>query len=389
MNETIYMDTRSASRKIPEISFIVPVYNTRDYLVETLNSIAADNLDGIELIIVNDGSTDDSLRVVQEWVQRTAHAALVLNQPNNGLSAARMTGIKHANGQFIGFCDSDDRIEVSTHRRLVKFALERDCDVALCRSVVLDDLTHDISDFYDGHIWNSILAGRSSVVTTLAREPRLMRLEPNANTRLLRRSFITDSGIQFPYRLHFEDLPPHVAALSTARRIALVDATGYYYRINRIGKITDQKSAKRFDIISVAEQAFSLAHAKQIGDKALANLLALVSRMIYWCGENTLNGDRRLFFQRAALLVRRSVPARVIAECIDFWTDEREALIISALAANSIAILCARARRDRVPIPALIALLGSSRYGRLPRRVVARIAINRAGQLWSGLRRAH
>src|SRR5260370_93755 len=283
MSETIYMDTRSHTRDIPHISFIVPVYNTRGYLVDTLNSIAADDLDDIELIVVNDGSTDDSLAVVEDWARTSGQPTLVLTQPNSGLSAARMTGIRHSSGQFIGFCDSDDRIEISAYRRLVRLAIERDCDVVLCRSVILDDLTHGVADFYDAHIWNAILAGRESVVTSLAREPRLVRLEPNANTRLLRRCFITEAGISFPRGLHFEDLPPHVAALSQAFRVGLVDTTGYFYRINRAGKITDGKSARRFDMITVAEQALSLAESLQIGDMASANVLALVSRMPYCC----------------------------------------------------------------------------------------------------------
>lgn len=388
MSETLYMDTRSTALGTPTISFVVPVYNTRDYLAETLQSISADGQDGVELIIVNDGSTDDSLAVIEDWVRMSGYPTLVLTQPNSGLSAARMAGIRHCSGQFIGFCDSDDRVEISAYRYLYRFATERDCDVVLCRAVIVDDLTHCIADFYDAHKWDAILAGKSSLVTTLAREPRLARLEPHAGTRLLRRSFVTEAGISFPHGLYFEDLPPHIAALSQAIRVGLVDTTGYFYRINRAGTITSDKSAKRFDMITIAEQAFTLTESLQIGDLAWANVLALVVRMLYWCGTNTLNRDRQLFFSNAAALIRDKVPARVVNECINNWTDDREAAIVSAMAANAVAVLCARASLERMPITAFVTFLINRRYGRVPRRIVARILAARAHQVSLRLARA-
>jgi len=376
MNKTVLLDTRLHTQE-PEITFIVPVFNTAHYLVETLNSIAAENLAGIELIIVNDGSTDDSLDVIEAWIAYRKLPVLLLNQPNAGLSAARMAGLAHAQGRFVGFCDSDDRIEISTYCELAKIATANACDVALCRSVVLNNSTNSVFDFYDSELWQHILAGKSFLITNVIREPRLLRLEPNANTRLLRRSFISEANISFPNGLHFEDLPPHIIALSKASKVCLLDATGYFYRVNRVGKITDQKSAKRFDILECAGQTFEFTENALLTTEARAISLALTCRMIYWCGTNTLNADRQRFFIQATTLIQNRIPSMVIEECINKWTDERESILVAALATNSVGILSAFSNHKQMPVIELIRLLANRRYGNVSRRVASRVLIQR------------
>mgnify|MGYP001516330436 CR=1 FL=1 len=92
-----------------KVSVIVPVYNVKKYLAKCLDSIIAQTLKDIEIICVNDGSTDGSDKVLEEYKKKDARIQVV-NRKNGGLSAARNTGMPYAKGKYIGFVDSDDYI---------------------------------------------------------------------------------------------------------------------------------------------------------------------------------------------------------------------------------------------------------------------------------------
>ena len=184
------------------ISFIIPVFNTEAYLSETLNSIAAYGGFDIEIIIVDDGSTDGSTQAISAWIDTHDVPVQVIRQENAGLSAARMAGLVLATGTFVGFCDSDDRLDVAVYVKMARLALERGCDMAMCRSVVFDNASEDSHDFYDSSVWDNILTVNRCQILNGLSEPMLFRLEPNANTRLLRRSFMLQHKLTFPVGLH-------------------------------------------------------------------------------------------------------------------------------------------------------------------------------------------
>ncbi len=97
----------------PLISIIVPVYNVETYLPECLNSLVNQTYSNIEIICVNDGSTDNSLEVLQKYAQKD-NRIIIIEQKNQGLSAARNTGLSHVHGKYLMFVDSDDWVEKNT-----------------------------------------------------------------------------------------------------------------------------------------------------------------------------------------------------------------------------------------------------------------------------------
>lgn len=361
------------------ISFIVPVFNTEAYLGETLNSIAAYGGRDIEIIIVNDGSTDNSEQAISTWVDTHDISVQVVCQKNAGLSAARMAGLALARGVFVGFCDSDDRLDVAVYLKMARLAQERGCDVAICRSIVFDSVSQSTHEFYDAEVWQDILASSRYRILNRLSEPRLFRLEPNANTRLLRRSFMLQHEISFPDRLHFEDFPVHVHGIAMAHSVLLLDATGYFYRINRNGKITDQKSAKRFDVLKSTALAFD--YAGDVDERGLVQITAMACRMIYWCGTHTLNKDRAKFFEEACVLLGRLVPASVWPLANAAVIDERERLIMNAMAARAAGLLIDVASKRRPRAKNALVLLCNKHQGRLARQVASRTIRHRVGNL--------
>ncbi|MBM6781257.1 glycosyltransferase family 2 protein [Bacteroides mediterraneensis] len=113
-----------------KISIIVPVYNVADYLEECLNSVLNQTLKNIEIIIINDGSTDDSPRILNKY--KKYPSITIINQPNQGLSSARNTGIRHAVGEYIMFLDSDDWIDSDMCEKLYNKAKRFNVPLVIC-----------------------------------------------------------------------------------------------------------------------------------------------------------------------------------------------------------------------------------------------------------------
>ena len=116
--------------KRPVVSVVVPVYNTEPFLAECLHSLEKQTLTDIEIILVNDGSTDNSGRLLREYAGKDARFVYV-EQENQGLSAARNTGMEHASGHYLAFLDSDDWLVPNATELLVQKAEEMQCQLVI------------------------------------------------------------------------------------------------------------------------------------------------------------------------------------------------------------------------------------------------------------------
>lgn len=122
------------------VSVVVPVYNVEAYLSACLDSILAQTLHNIEILLVNDGSTDRSGQICEEYVTKDARVS-VIHKENGGLTSAWKAGVEKAKARFVGFVDSDDWIDVDMYERLYKTAKKEDADLTICGLVC---------DFFDG-----------------------------------------------------------------------------------------------------------------------------------------------------------------------------------------------------------------------------------------------
>ncbi|ENZ8427530.1 glycosyltransferase [Klebsiella sp. CN_Kp073] len=307
MSDMIVCDTRQ-SKVIPKLSIIVPVYNTSGFVEKTLSSFDKNGNDQIELIIVNDGSTDNSVEVVQQWLDTYKGNAIFVSQENKGLSEARNTALRYANGQYISFCDSDDWLNEKAVLDSLEFAESDDLDIVLYRSYVYDNQTKDSYPFYDAATWDHILGGELKKTVNIAAYPQILSLEPNTNNRILKKEFFDKYITIFPVGIHFEDVTPHIVSLVNATKIGMIDTVGYFYRVNREGKITDQKSEKRFDIIKTAKELLQKPEVKGLNAYQQYCVMSLIFKMIFWCGRYTTLNDRRRYFQQGVDLFSVSNP---------------------------------------------------------------------------------
>lgn len=113
------------------VSIIVPCYNVAAYLDQCMESLTGQSMEDIEIICVNDGSSDRTAEILREWRNRDRRVRII-DQKNSGVSAARNSGMEAAAGTYIGFVDPDDMVERNMFQRLFTAAAEKDADVAVC-----------------------------------------------------------------------------------------------------------------------------------------------------------------------------------------------------------------------------------------------------------------
>ena len=226
-----------------KLSIIVPVYNTRDYLAACLDSVLLPGAEDYEIIVVNDGSTDDSGEICAEYERRYPDLIRVITTENSGLGAARNVGLEAARGDYLLFLDSDDSLEKGALSEILA-AIDGGFDIGIfdLRQVNPSGETVEV-------MTGSGMGGDF----TFDEYPELLSQPPSACNKLIRRSLFTDSGIRFPGRVWYEDLRTVPKLYPLAGTIRYMPRAWYRYLI-RPGSITNNaNTARNLEIIDAVE----------------------------------------------------------------------------------------------------------------------------------------
>lgn len=209
---------------IPAVSVIVPVYNGEDYLDSCLSSLSRQFLKGMEVILVNDGSTDSSSRILQAYAAEHTNF-LYVEQANGGLSAARNRGLEYAKGRYIAFLDCDDFLPQNALLSLYKKALAMDADIVAGNVAVFDN--GRTSDFLRKNADSGSVVSGETFLWRVMNEGRYV---PMVYCYLYRRIFVEQHRLRFePGILHEDELWTPIA-LTKAAKVASIGSVTYYYR---------------------------------------------------------------------------------------------------------------------------------------------------------------
>ena len=126
----------------PKVSIIIPVYNVEKYLKKCLDSVINQTLKDIEIICIDDGSTDSSYTILNEYAQKD-NRFVILKQKNNGAGAARNKGIEIAKGEYLYFLDSDDFVDITLLEKAHTKIKENDCDICIFKNYFYNDNTKE------------------------------------------------------------------------------------------------------------------------------------------------------------------------------------------------------------------------------------------------------
>ena len=237
---------------MPKISVIVPVYNVEKYLSDCLDSILKQTFTDIEIICVNDGSTDNSRKILEEYKNKDSRIRIV-DKENGGLSSARNAGMKAATGEFYSFIDSDDWADITMLEKLYNNAVKNSSDIVICGVNQYDETNKQNIEgdyftlkYFDKSFDDRVFSYEDTLSFT-------MNVCVMAWNKLYRKSFVDGLNAKFPEGLIFEDGPFFFSIYFKTKRVSIVRELLYNYRINRQGSIVQKGGQKFIDIIDVVE----------------------------------------------------------------------------------------------------------------------------------------
>ena len=227
----------------PLLSLVVPVYNVAPYLPHCLESLAALTPPADEIIVVDDGSTDDCPQILAGFAPRLPQMR-VIRQENGGLSAARNTGLDAARGKYLGFVDADDFVEPDAYASALETAERDQLDMALFNANYHFEGRQTDYAIYQGVDATGVVSGRE----WLRQRLQAGRFLHMVWLHLYRREFIEANHFRFIPRLIHEDVIWTTRALLMAQRVRFDPHIALHYRIP-IRKFTPEQSQRRLESI--------------------------------------------------------------------------------------------------------------------------------------------
>lgn len=226
----------------PKVSVIIPVYNVEEYLRECLDSVVNQTLKEIEIICVDDGSTDNSLEILKEYAKKD-NRITVISQKNINAGVARNAGLAVAMGEFIGFIDSDDYISLEMYEKLYNKSKQEKLDICICRFLIKDEKkSKDIKD--NGiNLWciKYFNQDKGGNIINQIQKPIFQMTNPAPWNKIYNRQFLKDNKNLFQSVISTNDVAFTNMALCLSKSIGLIYENLYFYRINTNKSLTDTK----------------------------------------------------------------------------------------------------------------------------------------------------
>lgn len=236
----------------PKISIIVPVYNTEKYLSKCLNSLIKQTLKEVEILCVNDGSKDNSAKILEDFAQKDCRIK-IFSQKNSGQSVARNLAIEHATGEYLGFVDSDDWIDLDYFEKLYNAAKENDCDIACAGFKRCGRFKSSVRKaFKETKIYSNI------------NDKVLIDRLPNHNylwNKIYRRN---KWDFKFTEGRIFEDMAILIKILFKYDKMITVPDTYYHYRKTKGSTVTLSSKKSKEDFNWARKELYSFAEENEI-----------------------------------------------------------------------------------------------------------------------------
>ena len=242
-----------------KLSIIVPVYNVEKYLPKCLESLIKQTLNDIEIICVNDGSMDNSLAILKEFASRDSRIKIIDNQ-HQGVAKTRNTGIEQSTGEYIGFVDSDDYIDIDFFEKLYNSATKSNSDIAIASI-----LKH--KKFFN--IYNAKYTKEETAITI---QDKIKLCEDKKHfffyawNKIYHSGFIKENNIKFSEGQIYEDVMFAIKALYYSNKIISVYGTKYHYieHENSLTKYKDKTGGKEQDLVKAYSELQEFCNSKNI-----------------------------------------------------------------------------------------------------------------------------
>lgn len=300
------------------ISVVMPVYNAGTYLERCINSVLEQTYSNIEIIAVDDGSTDASGRILDRYAQEHANIR-VIHKENGGVTSARLRGVAEARGEWIGFVDSDDEIEPDMYERLLKNAWTHDAQISHCGYQMV---------FADGRVnffYNTGTLEKQDRLTALRELLSGARIEPGLWNKLFRKTLfaglLNDGIMPTDIRIN-EDLLMNFYLFSAAEQTVYEDWCPYHYMARQSSAMRSGLDSHRiYDPIRVKKTICEAASEELQEDARRAYLNTCINMCHELIGagkeyQSDLQQARRYIKEERSALRLLSKKRRIMAELI-------------------------------------------------------------------------
>ena len=278
-----------------KVSVIIPVYNCQVYLCQCIDSILDQTFDEYELILIDDGSEDESGIICDEYGKNHSEIR-VIHQKNGGLPAARKVGIDYAHGDYILFVDADDWVDSNHIQSLVTMAERAKADVVLCGFIIE----------YPQKKVKYINVPSSTMGKGIVLESLNNSLHAGVVFKLIRRAIFLEYDIKFPKYNYFEDMYLSTQILLHSNKIVSTGLTTYHYRYNQ----SSMTHCRNTD--------FRITKFKEF----ILNMQELFDILSLWNDEQTSNAlYRRINREKLELLVLPFDDRKEISKAYDYYPD--------------------------------------------------------------------
>lgn len=316
------------------VSVIIPVYNVEQYLEKSVMSIVQQTYPYLEIILVDDGSTDRSAEICRELAQKNDQIRVV-HKENGGLSSARNAGMKVATGEYIVFLDSDDYVDEDYVAYMYALIKEYNVKLSAC----------DLYKVFDDRVTNK----GSDQVSVMSGKEALERMcyhdlvDTSANAKMYHRSLIP--YLQFPEGKLFEDIGTLYQVWLNCDQMAYGHKSKYYYYIRQNSIVTSQFNVKKMELLEMTDQMAEAVSARY------PDLAEAVSRRQLYADFSTLNqlaNTERTAYQSEKQLVMNRIKQHRKGKLLNKRVPLRDKLAIISLSFGLDAYQVAWAMYDRL-----------------------------------------
>jgi len=236
-----------------KVSIIVPIYNVDKYLGKCLESLINQTLKNIEIICVDDGSVDNSLKILEKYAQQDKRIK-VISKSNSGVSDARNMGLENAIGEYIGFIDPDDWIDLDYYEKLYSQAIKYNCDIAVA----------DIKRVINNKQYISYTTGTTQIVDDYYKKLVICDVPDHSYVvnKIYKNSELKKYNMKFESGMYYEDLIFSPQILFYLKKLVTVPNV-YYYYLKRKNSILTSKSHKK-DLYRASEIAVKFIESKNV-----------------------------------------------------------------------------------------------------------------------------
>lgn len=273
-----------------KISIIVPVYNVEQYLRECLTSLVNQTLQDVEILVVNDGSTDQSLAIMDEFEAQYPSIVKCFSKSNGGQASARNMVLPLATGEYLGFVDSDDWVDPEMYETMCKLADEHTYDVVVC-------------DMVD-HFPTRTLHHHASEFTNKFKQT------PSSCNKIFRRSLA--ENLRFPEGYWYEDFNFTTKILMQTDHIGRVHEGFYHCHCREVSTMSNNNSLKNLDMLYVIENLIEYAKAQNLYERYEEDLTYIVLEHVLITTINRValqkNDDKKAVLKQMRAFVQTYCP---------------------------------------------------------------------------------